>query len=294
MATMLFGPPISAALMDWNPWYAMLIGLAIMAVPLPVSFILPETLIYRHQPSSDTFAARDRPEDPFWKRTFFSAKRVIHESVSFLTSDIRLCFLVSAFCLHMLIIAGIRDIMLQYASTRFHISLARSTVLLSVRAGVNLFNMLLLLPALSNWLNRRPAFSEHPAAADLILGRVSALCTGAGFLILGVAGSLPWFVIGMLVNTLGWGLMVYVRSLAISLVDGHVAARLFSVMGLMDTLGMMLGSPALAGLFEVGVDRGGLWMGLPFFLCALFTSFVGVGLAGMALGSWKGREDDAE
>lgn len=286
MMTMFIGPPISAALMDYNPWYAMLGGLLIMVLPVPLSFLLPETLHYRPHPP-DAQASEQASEHPLWKRVGLAVYHVMYDSASFLKNDLRLCFLVSTFCLHLLIVAGVREILLQYASMQFNISLARSTVLLAVRAGINVFNMLFLLPALSNWLNRRPAFAAHPAAADLILGRTSAICTAAGFLILGISGNLPWFIVGMLVNTMGWGLMVYVRSLALSLIDGHVAARLFSLMGLMDTAGYMLGGPALASLFEIGVDRGGWWTGLPFFLCALFTAFIGVGLAGMALGSWK-------
>ncbi|KAF2093221.1 MFS general substrate transporter, partial [Rhizodiscina lignyota] len=278
MTAMFVSPPISSFLMDRNPWIAMLIGLGIMIIPIPCTLLLPETLKYKPAPPPTAVSSTPEiePDDPIWKRYFKAAWHVIHDSFAFLSSDLRLFFLVTAFMLHMLFIVGIKDVLLQFGSIRYDLSLAKSTLLLSIRAGLNLVLMLFVLPAFSNYLNCRPAFSVHPTTVDLILARASVTLQAIGFFILALAVNLPWFIIGLLLNTSGWGLMVYVRSLAISMVEPHAVARLYALMSVMDTVGMMVGSPSLAGLFEAGVNWGGLWTGLPFLMCAILAAVVGI------------------
>lgn len=295
MTCMFVSPPISAWLMNRNPWIAMFIGLIFMAIPIPVTFVFPETLRYGPKPNVAAAppSAMIEPSQPAWKRYSQATWHVIHDSFAFLSQDMRLFFLVTSFMLHMLLVSGTREIALQYISTRYGYSLSKSTALLSIRAGLNLVLMLLVLPSLSNYLNRRPAFSTHPLYVDLLLGRASAILSAVGFLLIAIAFNMPLFIIGLLVNTSGWGLMIYIRSLAISLVEGHAVARCFALMGLMDTLGMVIGSPSLAGLFDAGVNWGGLWLGLPFWACAIVVAFIGVGLSAMKLGGSE-EEDEEE
>lgn len=106
----------------------------------------------------------------------------------------------------------------------------------------------------------------------------------AGFLLIALAPSIPLLVAAMVVNTFGWGLILFLRSLMTSLVEPHHVARLNTFVGIFDTAGLIVGSPGLAWLFEKGVDLGGMWIGLPFLVCAGVVGLVGVLLAGIALG----------
>lgn len=275
----------------------MLLGLLIMLAPVPFLGFMPETLHYRAQTVSQPSQApraQTGPREPFWKSSFTAVRRAIQHSVGFLANDTRVGFLVLIFMLHLLLIVGVRDIVLQYTSISYHLSLSKSTLILSIRAGLNLFMMLLILPALSNWLNRRPAFQAHPSFADLQLARGSAIVMALGFLIMAAAGNLPLYIVGLIINTSGWGLMTYVRSLALSFVDEHVVARLFATLGLMDTVGIMVGVPTLAELFEFGVNKGGGWMGLPFLVCATFTAVASIGLATMRPGALDNGPEENE
>lgn len=130
--------------MNWNPWVPMLSGLAIMAIPLLLVLYLPETLNY-NAPATDSGIASSSSStisakaEPLFREMFHT----IRSSLSFLGSDARILFILPAFFLHMLILN--RDTLLQYISTRFAISIASATVLISVRSGLILFSLLLFL-----------------------------------------------------------------------------------------------------------------------------------------------------
>jgi MFS family permease len=190
-------------------------------------------------------------------------------------ADTRLLLMFPAFFIHLILVQ--RDILMQYISTRYHISLAKATVLISIRSGLMLLLCLILMPSLNDLFRTR--WRYHPQRADLLLSRSSVLIMSIGFLFIALAPTLPLLIIAMVINTLGWGLTLFLRSLMTSLVEGHHVARLNSFLGIFDTTGLMIGSPLLAVTFEKGVELGGWWVGLPFFGCAAVTGLIGFFLA---------------
>lgn len=277
-----------------NPWIAIILGLVFLLVPVPFLSFMPETLRYSAHGSvnlgQDATAPHPKSTGKL-QRLRHVVTETIHHSIGFLAADPRLGFLIAIFTLHLLMIIGAKEILLQYASARYAISLSKSTLILAVRAGVNLFLLLFIFPALTNWVHRRPSFQAHPSFADLQLARGSALIMAVGFLIIAMAGHLPLYIAGLILNTAGWGFMTYVRSIALSLVNKHNVARLFAVMGLTDTVGMMLGAPLLAKLFEIGASKGSGWIGLPFLTCAAMVTVACIGLGSMRPGELAEEED---
>lgn len=87
----------------------------------------------------------------------------------------------------------------------------------------------------------------------------------------------------MVVNTLGWGLILFLRSLLTSLVEGHHVARVNTAASMFDTVGLMVLSPGLAWMFEKGVEKGEFWMGLPFLACAGAVAVVAIVLGGIGV-----------
>jgi len=266
MATQFIGPFTSAVLMVKSPWIPMLLGLFVLLLTLVIVLRLPETLNYRVSTTSPTSPLS--PHTSSLPTHNSRAQRLLdnlQDSYTFLTSDIRLVLIMPAFFIHL--IMHNRDVLMQYISTRYSISLSQATVLISIRSGLFLILCLILIPALNQIFRARWNF--HPQSADLVLSRASAIFLAAGFLLIGLAPSLPLLIAALIVNTFGWGLTIFLRSLMTSLVEKHHVARLNTFLGVFETTGLMVGSPILALLFEKGVGTGGVWMGLPYFACAV-------------------------
>jgi hypothetical protein len=270
----------------------MLLGLAIQIIPIVLVFFIPETLNYHGtapEESTTTSSASSTcsgKESSVWKK---SVGR-LRDSFSFLASDPRMLFIMPAFGLHMLLIN--RDILRQYISTRYHVSISSATVLLSVRSGLMMIICLFLLPAVNHLFRIRWQIS--PKRSDLLLSRSSCAAMALGFWLIALSPSIPLLVAAMVVNTFGWGLILFLRSLMTSLVEPHHVARLNTFVGIFDTAGLMIGSPGLAWLFEKGVELGGFWMGLPFFVCGGAVALVGIALAAISVRDDGGGSADGE
>jgi hypothetical protein len=158
----------------------------------------------------------------------------------------RLLLLIPAFIMHMLIMN--KDILLQYVLTRYSLSLLNATYILTLRSSSILALLLIMYPALNHLPQTKFAF--HPQRAELTLGRACAVATSLGLFLTGIAPSIPLLIAAMVVNTLSSELHLYLRSLATSLVEAHHVARLNTLVSWIDTIGLMVGSPLLAWLFE--------------------------------------------
>lgn len=128
--------------------------------------------------------------------------------------------------------------------------------------------------------------------SDLYLSRLCVVAMAAGFLFMALSTSLPLLILAMAVNTLGFGLHLYLRNLATSLVEPHHVARLMTSVSWIDTSGLMVASPLLAWLFERGVEMRGIWMGLPFLFTAGIFGVIAILLGMMSLSDTRSREDE--
>ena len=102
---------------------------------------------------------------------------------------------------------------------------------------------------------------------------ISAVFLACSFLGIAMSPTLWAIVLFLTLNSLGWGLFSFLRSLITSLAHKDEVARLNSIIGVFDTAGQMLGSPILARLFWEGVKLQGFWFGLPFFF---YTMILGI------------------
>lgn len=273
ITTQFLGSLLSAALMIWSPWVPMLLGLSVEFVSIIILPTIPETLHYNDQhsaspPSPDpTAATPDNPLDDAAKsRQWHAILRSARNSVSFLTSDKRILQVIAAFFVHMLF--ANRDVMLQYISSRYHVSLAYATTLIAVRSGLVLLLFVVLLPTINFYSRRR----FGPRRSDLFLARTSGAIFVLSFLGVGLAPKLPFLVSALVLDAFGWGFFSFLRSLATSLVEAHHVARLNSFIGVLDTIGLMIGSPLLAALFAKSLELGGIWLGLPFLFDACLVA----------------------
>lgn len=287
MVTQVIGPGLSALLMKRNPWIPMLLGLGLQSLVILMVLALPETKDY-HTPSPQPEPAGDSPEPLSPTPSTTSTKsthlqrmvRAGKDSITFLASDKRILLIIPGFCLHLLL--SNRDILLQYISARYAKTLSYATYLISIRSVFMLVFLLLLFPTISNLL--RTTYAFHPQRSDLLLSRISSIVMALGFFFIALAPSIPLLIGAMVVNTLGGGTHLFLRSLATSLVEPHHVARLNTFVSWFDLVGIMLGSPIMAWLFEVGVDKGAAWIGLPFLFCSACMALIAIMLSMISLG----------
>jgi MFS-type transporter involved in bile tolerance (Atg22 family) len=181
---------------------------------------------------------------------------------------------------------------------------------------INILLLLFFIPILSTLLISKFHFTSQ--RKDLYLARTSSLflITGArksiiSFLIptslpilnhfipnlstlltppqvlLATSPSLPLTLVGLVIYTLGTGFVSLVRSLITSLVDAEHVARLYAIIAVVETSSALVAGPMVAGLYEMGLEWKGAWLGLPFW------GLAGVLMVG-AVGAWCVRFDGEE
>lgn len=278
-------PPLSAWLMEKSPWIPSFLGLILYALATIAFLLVPETLNFQHEKSeleselarpsfetqqaSDNMAASTTLEATRFKRSW---QMKFKSSVSFLTDDLRVMVLIMPFIAHILL-ASISKLLLQYVSTRYGLTLSEATLLVTVRNGVTAALLFLLLPYLTKAVMRNYGLSAQ--AKDLLLARISQVLIAVGWLLVAASPTIPMVAVSLAVASSGVGAIFLVRSLLTSLLPAHHIARVYTIISMVDTVGMMVGAPLLAGLFSRGLSLGHGWIGLPFYfvggLAALFA-----------------------
>jgi hypothetical protein len=107
--------------------------------------------------------------------------------------------------------------------------------------------------------------------ADLWIARGSIVLTTASFALVGIAAHPALLIIGLLVFNMGTGYNAAMRSVAIHVVGGQASpdiGRLFAVIAIVESVGVMVAGPLLAEFFEWGIELGEPWIGLPFIASA--------------------------
>lgn len=275
-------PPLSAWLMVRSPWIPSLLGTGLYALAAIAFLIVPETLNYQPGAScvesdtvSPTTEAHPEVQEPsatpppgaedHWLKKLKS-------SVSFLTDDLRVVALIMPFTAHILL-ASISKLLLQYVSTRYDLTFSKATLLVTVRNGVTVVLLFAALPYLTTAIMRRYQLSAQ--AKDLVLARASQILVAVGWVLVAASPNIPTVALSLAIASSGVGAVFLVRSLLSSLVPAHHIARVYTIISMVDTVGIMAGAPLLAGLFSRGLELGSGWIGLPFYfvggLSALFA-----------------------
>lgn len=163
------------------------------------------------------------------------------------------------------------SILIQYVSKRYDWSIAHAGLLLSVRAAVNIILFVAILPALATFLLRLT--DGQAPVRDLFLARGSAFFLVAGSILLSLAPTRAFMIVGLVVLTLGMGLPPAARSLVTSLVERSTTegsskiGLLYAIISVMEGVGSLLGAVLLTGSLRIGFRLGGAWLGLPFIVC---------------------------
>ncbi|OAR02759.1 hypothetical protein LLEC1_07597 [Akanthomyces lecanii] len=148
----------------------------------------------------------------------------------------------------------------QYAAKRFGWTMAETSFLRSVKGIVSLVLTAAVLPAISQVLLKR--FKLAPIIKDwwMTIGSLCVVIVGSACLT--AAGSSALFV-------LGGGYEFAFRSMVSEMVDSAHIAMLFTAYSVFMLLSEVRAGPILAVVFKKGLDVGGKWGALPFFVATI-------------------------
>ncbi|KAI9730352.1 MAG: hypothetical protein M1834_005862 [Cirrosporium novae-zelandiae] len=283
----VFAPFLSSFLMRWSPWLPMSIGVASYMIPVIIAIMLPETLSILEEKlghtkhmlneiqGDDTPAEDSNEEHNTWTHWARRGLNWIYDSVYFAFTDLRVAFLLGAFVIYTQGLISIRMV-LQYISTRYHWTYAQAQVLRSVQATIKIVVNLAVLPPLSKWLMEKRNLSSK--SKDLYMARACFICYCLSWFVEAIAPNVIIATLGLAIYALGNAGSALIRSLATSLVEPHHIGRLYGLISIMESIGLMLWGPWLAFLFHAGMKMGGGWIGLPYLISSLFYGIAVLGL----------------
>ena len=275
-------PPLAAWLMTINPWIPYIGSTGLLILGVLVYLAVPETLGYRLHNSStpsncSCHTAEDSPSLPdsvdtyYLEPTGLMAKLplVVRKATAFLVDDWRIPALIIPFCGHMLI-GSAGPLVLQYLSKRYMLTFAQGTLLIAIRNGMNVLSLVVIVPWLSTLLIKKRGLSDQ--RKDLYLARVSQVLVAIGWTLFAASPNWPLSVVSLTITSLGQGAMLLLRSFLASSVPANHIATTYSIIGMWDAFGTMVGAPFLASLFRGGLNLGPDWVGLPFYFIGLSSA----------------------
>ena len=159
------------------------------------------------------------------------------------------------------------DLYFQYVPNRFGWSIAKTNFIYSFQAAAAIIILLFICPAISTYLKSRgfPAVRK-----DILFARVSVLIYAIGTLFIAAAPTIATLFLAVLIQTCGSGMGGATRALMTTYVKSNEVGKLYTVLGFVEAVGLMISAPIEASLFNVGMRAGAaIWLGLPWFLMGI-------------------------
>ncbi|KAK3330670.1 major facilitator superfamily domain-containing protein [Apodospora peruviana] len=286
LASQTMSAPLSGYLMLYGDWLPLLVGLALLIIGNILIFLLPETVhLHRKQKQGRRGLARQEDddsteselaevEDP--KVSLFheireKARGGLAEVGQFILGNKNIVFLMLSM---VFVVLGrlAQEFLLQYATKRYHWSWSEASFMMTITGVTSMVTLLGLLPAAS-WFC--VSYLGLPGTVkDLWLARLSGIIMILGCLIIASARDGRVLSLGLVFWAMGSGLAALIRAILNALVEEHHTGILNSLIGFTETVGVMVAAPVLASSLRKGIQLGGGWIGLPFFIAALFATVV--------------------
>jgi len=306
----LFAPALASVTIDTNLLIPFGVGLAALVLCYPILAVMPET----HKPSSASkrSASRDRhkfgdaareigaqggaeaealltaappdPEHPSPPQEEPSFRTVLQSRNLLLALVV---IFVGAFR------QATVSVLLQYAAARFEWPIARTAMLISGIAAMNIVLFLLFLPQCIVFLTTKWHIPSQIIDYHIVSVSLFILCLGS--LLMGLAPSTHFLVPGecilypvpfppacgvaailtlparpaVLLFAAGYGTRVAVLSLITIWTPDDIRARTFSIAQIVENVGRMSADPLLLRILGGCLHLDGIWPGMPFFVAAV-------------------------
>lgn len=304
-----FAMGLSAYLLRKNVWLQCFIGIGTLTVMMPITALLHDhvtptkekipgyTFFYsdsEDSEDSETTNLLTKSPAPTTKQTSILItlsnsllgnmthtitlfKQIIHSS-PFCHTTMLTYFLLS-------FANAIDNIFAQWSSLTFSWILADVNVVNSLGTLVS-FIVLLSLPTLSSIL--KPQFDNCSSRVDFFMVKASVIAWGVGVLFMALAPTRKMLIAAVVVGNFGAGTYDALRGFVTGLLGGKEEIEEFYVgIGIMETVGGMLGTIAWSAVFREVVGMAQWVLRVPYGLCAVLM--VGVLVCAVVLGRVRRR-----
>ncbi|KAK0609971.1 major facilitator superfamily domain-containing protein [Bombardia bombarda] len=272
----MVGPVLSGILMEgaMGPWLPISLVFTVIApFVLCILLFIPETLSVK--PQAAAVAATTVDQQPF----FNISKKSIREAATevkislVLIKDINVILTLVNYFIQAAITTAYSTTLSQYVSKYFGWTLAESTYRLAPPLTMIQLGTIVIIPMISKVLTSSTGrFRLSTFSADLLLTKVSLVFIIFGALVEGVSEEVVLFIMGLAVGTLGASNSPLCRSVTTAYVESDQTSRLYALLSVLETSGAVLAGPVLAWLFSTGLEKRGIWKGLPWFYIAVLAT----------------------
>ncbi|OAQ97610.1 hypothetical protein LLEC1_04226 [Akanthomyces lecanii] len=266
----LLGPLLAGVLMtQFGPWVPIWIVIFISPFLICILLLLPETLAVHITPSSSSTPTR-------FSTHMAKGLDDLRASLAMLRNNRNVPVVLVTFLFQNARMTAYSSTLVQYVSKNYGWSLGQTSILLSP-VGVLALVVLGGLPRVAERLtSSRYGYSVF--GKDLLLTRASTAALVVGAAIQGLSPNVAVFILGLVVATLSSADSPLARATVSHYVHASFTSRLYALIGMVEVLGTFIGAPALAYFFNLGLEKKGLYTGLPYFYVALLSS---IGLAAL-------------
>lgn len=276
--------PLSGFLMLYSIWLPLGVSWVLMTITNCLAFLFPETVQLHSeardiQRRSNGRDSGDSPSEDEDENATISAFREFqakaHEGLvdawEFVLGNMKIAGLLLSL---VFVVLGklANELLLQYATKRYSWTWSEAAFLMTISGVTSMITLIVLLPAASWYFAKYLGLSG--VIKDLWLVRIVGPCLIFGCLVVAAAPTGLVLAFGLVPYALGSGLSPLIRSVLSALVEEHHIAILNTLIGITESLGVIVASPLLAMSLSLGLKLGGGWIGLPFFCAAIFATIV--------------------
>ncbi|KAI2614872.1 MFS general substrate transporter [Hypoxylon sp. NC1633] len=280
----LLSPTLSSVMMQQvGPWPPIWVAVGTVVISAIAFVFVPETLKHKSKSGPDESAPEPEAEadedDAKLKPRAPHIFTKFRESLSILKSRSLILLLLTGLG-STPVVDATSSFMAQFVSKRYHMILAQTGYVQTSYGVAQIIQGLVILPWVTRYLMKSTTPARLRAAdehhRDLFIARGSFGFLIAGIFILGLAPNLPSFIVGLVIMALGSSFGSLVWSLMSLYIDPEHRSRLFSLVGMVQTVGSIYSQPFLAALFALGMKLGGGgWIGLPYYGLAILVTVTG-------------------
>lgn len=268
MTASLLSSPLAYAAMQVSPWFCISISVTLVLIALIVILFVPETKpVSSKAASSRDVAGTERELTPdSWRSALSRGVRELGAVLRYQFFGNLLLGTTLFTVIFTTMGKTVSNVLMQYAAKRFHWKWEEANLLNGLILGVTIIMTTLVLPTLDTYLKKRPSMTL--LRKDLTLVRLSFFFLFIGALLVGFSQTRALLTASLVVYGLGTANELSIRAL-VAQAAGDRAATIFTTMTAVEMLGMAGAAPTMAALLSKGMELGGLWRGLPFFVASL-------------------------
>ncbi|KAK3191038.1 hypothetical protein K4F52_002988 [Lecanicillium sp. MT-2017a] len=287
--------PLAYVYMGLGHWFTAGMGLLGYVIVISVTMCIPETIVENKHAGEELVAGPDDAEDTgrltrIWHSVVSAFLNTIQSLRVVFLQDKKLGLLVLG-SLFADLGTSLFNLLMQYATKRLNLQYREANLLISSTTVSKLVIVLALLPILSQFVLK---YNVKPIKKDMWIARISILLVSIGNFGLGLSNHVATFVPSLVMYNMYTAYLAALRSVVTEIAGESKLAVVFSTMGLLDSLGMLVAGPVMAQAYSLGLRLGGDWQGLPFYISGGLVAIVAVMMWSSQISNHEKGEEEQE